>query len=179
MELDEAKYKMIIRYLTRRYIGQIGKTQLYKILFFVDMDHSKTHKKTLTGDTYIKNTYGPTPKAVETVLNELKEDGYITVMKQDTPDGREKHLILNIKEYTDDELNNALSAAELESIVRRGNYCMGKNSEELSDITHQSSVFDSLDFQEEIPNYILPYYFDEPITEREKSELDAKYLQSS
>ena len=137
MGLEEAKYKMIIRYLTRRYIGQIGKTQLYKILFFVDMDHSKTHKKTLTGDTYIKNTYGPTPKAVETVLNELKEDGYITVMKQDTPDGREKHLILNIKEYTDDELNNALSAAELESIVRRGNYCMGKNSEELSDISSE------------------------------------------
>ncbi len=175
MSLDKSKYKMIIRYIAKRYIGKVGKTQLYKILFFIDKEYSKKHKKTLTGDVYVKNNYGPTPKMIQTILDELIQEDFIIITKERTPEGHEKHLIVSSKEYTDETLNNSLTAADLEMIRDSSDFCIKQRARDLSEKTHQSSVFDSLNMDEEIPNYILPNYFDSTVTERKKEELKANY----
>lgn len=39
----------------------VGETVIYKLLYFVDFDYYEKFEEQLTGASYLKNTYGPTP----------------------------------------------------------------------------------------------------------------------
>ena len=90
--------------------------------------------------------------------------------------GMINNFLTAVTNYHDSDLNQHLSATDLQLINLYCNRCEKQKSEQLSADTHASTIFDSLEFHDEIPTYILPHYFDEAVTEREKSELNAKYL---
>ncbi len=156
------KYKMIIKYIAYHY-HDIGKTQLNKILFFIDREYYIKTQETMTGDTYIKNFYGPTPKCIMKILDNLKSEGYITFIEKRYGEKKKEVLTLT-KNYEDSELDDNLKGTEIEII---DNYCETYEempSSELTRKTHETSIFHALNYQEDIPNFILPYYFDKHIS---------------
>lgn len=52
----------------------VGETVLYKLLYFIDFDYYEKTGKSITGLTYIRNHYGPTPtKTFDSVVEAMKK----------------------------------------------------------------------------------------------------------
>ncbi|MFA6295172.1 MAG: type II toxin-antitoxin system antitoxin SocA domain-containing protein [Candidatus Paceibacterota bacterium] len=77
------KFKQVLMYVLSKIGGKpnIGKTVLYKILYFIDFDYYEKFEEQLIGARYIKNTHGPTPVAFEEIVNDLESDGKLETVK--------------------------------------------------------------------------------------------------
>lgn len=52
----------------------VGETVLYKLLYFIDFDYYEKTGRSITGLTYIRNYYGPTPtKTFDSVVEAMKK----------------------------------------------------------------------------------------------------------
>jgi transcriptional regulator with XRE-family HTH domain len=62
-ELDESKFKEILLYVLSQTANRpnVGETVLYKLLYFCDFNYYEKYRESMTGATYIKNHFGPTP----------------------------------------------------------------------------------------------------------------------
>lgn len=59
------KIREVLLYILNK-IGakpNVGETVLYKLLYFIDFDYFEQHGQSLTGLSYVRNHFGPTPKA--------------------------------------------------------------------------------------------------------------------
>ena len=158
--LNIEKYKMVVRYII--FIApDIGKTQLNKLLFFVDKYFFSKYRKTLTTDSYIINRYGPTPKSVGKILSILKSSGEIDIRKD-----FEKYSFTLKNDVYNEDLNKILTASELGVIHHVYSEHKNLNASTLSNLTH-NSIYHSLNVGDELPNFILPYYEDEAMTPEE------------
>jgi transcriptional regulator with XRE-family HTH domain len=112
----------------------VGETVLYKLLYFIDFDYYEKYGKSITGLTYVRNTYGPTPKS-------QTFNGVITAMKEaselDVVETRFfKHTQKKYLPVVQPKLKE-LSAHELahidEELARLGD----KTATELSNLSHR------------------------------------------
>lgn len=76
--LDESAYKSailyFIKYCNNKYLHA---TKLNKLLYYLDFVYFRDHNKTVTGDIYIHQGYGPVPSRVDEMLAKLKNEGAI------------------------------------------------------------------------------------------------------
>jgi uncharacterized phage-associated protein len=56
----------------------LGRTKLYKLLYYLDFISHRDTGKSVTGDVYIKQDYGPVPARVDEMITSLREEGKIT-----------------------------------------------------------------------------------------------------
>ena len=106
MSYDREKFKALVHYI----IWQAGKrdwfgaTKLNKVLWFVDARHYTLKGRSITGETYTKQEFGPVPLHVMPIGAELQQEGTIKV----TPEGDMTRLVAlrepNIGIFTDEEL---------------------------------------------------------------------------
>ncbi|HEY4487315.1 MAG TPA: Panacea domain-containing protein [Candidatus Paceibacterota bacterium] len=76
--LNTEQYKNAILYFVKYCNNDLlGKTKLYKLLYYLDFISYRDTGKSVTGDIYIKQEYGPIPSRVDEVLAELKNSGSI------------------------------------------------------------------------------------------------------
>ena len=72
-KIDENTYKnsvlYFIKYCNNKYLHA---TKLNKLLYYLDFIYFRDHKKSVTGDIYIHQGYGPVPSRVDEVLSNLK-----------------------------------------------------------------------------------------------------------
>ncbi len=77
-KLDERSYKnavlYFIKYCSNKYLHA---TKLNKLLYYLDFVYFRDHKKSVTGDVYIHQGYGPVPSRVDEILAGLKNEGAI------------------------------------------------------------------------------------------------------
>ncbi len=77
-KLNERLYKnavlYFIKYCNNNYLG---KTKLNKLLYYLDFISYRDTQKTVSGDTYIHQEYGPVPSHMDEILTELKAEGTI------------------------------------------------------------------------------------------------------
>ncbi len=80
---DMEKFKQVLQYviLKTSNTDNIGKTVLYKILYFIDFNYYELFEGKLTGETYLKYPYGPAPRDFDDVMSELKDEGLIEEKK--------------------------------------------------------------------------------------------------
>lgn len=57
----------------------LGKTKLYKLLFFADYNYWQTNGETITNDVYLKFPMGPIPYRAWDVITELEKEGVLTI----------------------------------------------------------------------------------------------------
>jgi uncharacterized phage-associated protein len=77
--LNIEQYKNAILYFVKYCNNDLlGKTKLYKLLYYLDFISYRDTGKSVTGDIYIKQEYGPIPSRVDEVIAELKSEGRIT-----------------------------------------------------------------------------------------------------
>lgn len=63
-------------------VPNLGKTKLYKLLYFLDFDHYEKYGKSVTGESYQNKELGPIPVHAEELINKMKEDGLIEIIPE-------------------------------------------------------------------------------------------------
>jgi DNA-binding XRE family transcriptional regulator/uncharacterized phage-associated protein len=142
------KFKNALLYITQKIgaLKNVGETVLYKILYFCDFDYYEKYEEQLIGATYIKNTYGPTPREFFVVVKEMIKEGKIEkVTTKHFSKDQKKYLPVqnpDLSVFTGRELQHID-----EEIARLGH----KTAKELSDFSHQDIPWISTAIGEDIP----------------------------
>jgi hypothetical protein len=81
MQFDREKFKSLMHYVIARAGDRdgFGAVKLYKVLWFADARAYMLSGGPITGETYIREKYGPVPVHALGVIDELARDGAIRV----------------------------------------------------------------------------------------------------
>ena len=81
MQFDRNKFKALLHYVIWKAGDRdgFGATKLYKVLWFSDARAFMLHKEPITGETYIREKFGPLPKHALAAIKELENEGAIRV----------------------------------------------------------------------------------------------------
>lgn len=76
---DKEKFKVAIHYIISKcgFKENVGRTVLYKLLYFSDFDFYELYERSLTGERYIRKPHGPIPTHFIDAKNELIDEGKI------------------------------------------------------------------------------------------------------
>lgn len=110
----------------------IGQTALYKLLYFIDFDYYEKRGESITGLSYIKNQFGPTPKRTfKDVVGQMKKD-------QELKEIKVKYFSMEQVRYLPviNPSFNHLSADEVKHIDGVLGRLSDKSAKELSTLSH-------------------------------------------
>jgi len=81
--IHQNKFKNVLLYLLEKCAGKpnVGETVLYKLLYFSDFNYYELYEEHLTGAQYRKLPYGPVPQKIDSLLNQMIENGSIQRFK--------------------------------------------------------------------------------------------------
>ena len=84
MDLNREKLRALVLYIIWKAGEQkdFGITKLYKTLWFSEARAYQALGRPITGETYVRQKFGPVPKHVGDVLNELERDGQIMIWSE-------------------------------------------------------------------------------------------------
>jgi hypothetical protein len=106
MEFDRTKFKRLVHYIVWK-AGKrdwFGAVKLNKVLWFVDARAYMLTGKPITGETYTRGQFGPVPKHIIPIRNELEKDGAIRITKE----GKQTRFVSIVSPepgwFSDDEL---------------------------------------------------------------------------
>lgn len=128
------KYTELLIYIIN-YVGarMLGKTKLYKILFFVDWESIKRYGTSITNDKYFKYPMGPVPENAWSLISTLKRDNTISVEM----DISENQKFMYLFKANREAIPNVFSSKEIELIVKVVDECSSKTRVELVEESHQ------------------------------------------
>ena len=87
MNYNKYTFKQIVLYIINKINKQeLGNVKLNKILWFSDLEKCKNEAYTITGETYIKQNYGPASKHLPSILRELEKIDKAIIIERETPD---------------------------------------------------------------------------------------------
>ena len=139
MNVNKSKYiaalLYFISYCNNKYLGV---TKLNKLFYYLDFIYYRDNKKSITGDKYISQKYGPVPSNLTTILDSAKKDGLLQIdeesfsingeeikkikyLTKEKPDmnvfnDKEKELLENIKnEFTSYNTDQIVLQTHLEA----------------------------------------------------------------
>ena len=77
MQFDHDKFKAILHYVVWKAGDKdgFGATKLYKVLWFSDAQSFLLHGQPITGETYVREKYGPLPRHADAIIRELANEG--------------------------------------------------------------------------------------------------------
>lgn len=127
------KFKEILLYILEK-VGarpNIGETALYKLLYFIDFDFFEKYGTKLTGASYIKNHYGPTPVEFKKIVSILESNGEIETVKS-------KYFQYDQTKYlprrtADLSVINGMEKDHIDEVLNR---LSNKTAKELSEYSH-------------------------------------------
>jgi hypothetical protein len=85
IEFDFNKFKAVIHYIISKcgFKDNVGRTVLYKLLYFSDFNYYEINEEPITGETYVKKPRGPVPVHFIDATVELKNEGKIQIHKEE------------------------------------------------------------------------------------------------
>ncbi len=92
-------------------INKLGKTKLYKLIYFCDVRNLREHGNTITDSDFIKYEQGPVPSRAEKTLKALKRSGRISVELK----SKGKHILHEVRSL-DKPMLTVFSPEELKII---------------------------------------------------------------
>lgn len=127
------KFKQVLLYVLGK-VGSkpnVGETVLHKLLYFIDFDYYEKFEENLMGATYIKNYHGPTSVELKDIVDDMRKNGEIEVVKSQYFK-YEQRKYLPIKRPN----LNVLSAREIEHIDDVLARLADKNAKEIENYSH-------------------------------------------
>ncbi len=110
----------------------VGETVLYKLLYFIDMDYYEKTSKSITGLTYVRNHFGPTPAVdFKAIVTDMQRQGELDIVET-------KYFNKTQKKYlpiASPDLDK-LTASELRHINQELARLSDKTASELSQFSH-------------------------------------------
>ncbi|MBU2104724.1 MAG: SocA family protein [Nanoarchaeota archaeon] len=151
---DKEKFKQVLHYIVSRVgtLDNVGKTILYKILYFSDFDSYELNEVPITGEKYFKLHHGPAPSDFDNIVEELEREEKIKKI-----DAKYKGL-LQIKFLSLCKPNlNLLNANELQLVEKVINKLSNMSAKQVSSYSHEDMPWKATKDNEEI-NYELVFY---------------------
>jgi len=149
LEPNYEKYKeMILAYLRKAKAtdGKVLKTKLAKMLYLADFAWFYNQLESMSGMKYRRIKYGPVPDIYFRAIDELEEDGKITI------DRKGEMLLISENRASMHQTLGSLSKDELNLIEKISIKWKDKKTNEIVDFTHHQLPF--LICQ---PDEIIPY----------------------
>lgn len=168
IEYNKEKFKQVLHYIIQKCgsLENVGKTVLYKILYFSDFDYYELYEEKLTGELYSRLELGPAPIHFDEVVKELGEEGKIkqfTVMRGDFEQQKFQSLI--------EPSTDLLDEKELQLIKDNIDRYSRMNARRISAFSHGDMPYKATE-DGEIINYEKVFYRDSLFSVREYEEDD-------
>ena len=161
------KFKQVLLYVLNK-VGakpNVGQTVIYKLLYFIDFDYYEKYEKQLMGLTYMKNTFGPTPKEFKSVVDEMIDQGEIDAVRAKHFDHKQKKYLPVVE--PDLSQFTAQEVAMIDSVLSRYS---DFSATKLSDLSHEDTPWQMAKDKENI-DYEFAFYRPERFSVREYSAL--------
>ncbi|MBA7607777.1 hypothetical protein ES703_14944 [subsurface metagenome] len=167
-QLNLEKYKQILHYIINSIgtIRNIGKTVLYKILYFCDFDFYELYEVPLIGETYRKIKYGPAPCNFDKIAKCLEQEGKVKRIKGSYK-GYSQQKFISLKKPTTD----LISKFEKELIDGVTQKLSRMNAAQISRFSHKDMPWRATG-DKEIINYELVFYRTPEFSVRKYSDED-------
>jgi transcriptional regulator with XRE-family HTH domain len=161
-KLNVNKFKNVLLYILERCAGKpnVGETVLYKLLYFSDFNYYELYEEHLTGANYCKLPYGPVPQKLDTIINDMMENGLIKRIKTEYYDKMQtRYIPLSKANLTE------LKASEKEVIDKVIEQMSDWSATAISDYSHKDLPWEVTDEGKEI-HYELAFYRELPYSVR-------------
>lgn len=160
--LQVNKFKNVLLYILERCAGKpnVGETVLYKLLYFSDFNYYELYEEHLTGAKYRKLPYGPVPQNLDTIINQMINEGQLQRVKTEHHGyPQTRYLPLEKAKLTE------LMASEKEIIDRVIEQMSDWSAAAISNYSHKDMPWIASKEGEDI-NYELVFYRDAPFSVR-------------
>jgi transcriptional regulator with XRE-family HTH domain len=160
--LQVNKFKNVLLYILERCAGKpnVGETVLYKLLYFSDFNYYELYEEHLTGAKYRKLPFGPVPQKLDTIINQMMEQGQIQRIKTEYFDKiQTRYIPLQKADLTE------LKASEKVVIDNVIAQLSDWSATAISNYSHKDMPWLASKEGEEI-NYELAFYRDAPFSVR-------------
>lgn len=133
-KINPEKLREVLLYIIEK-IGakpNVGETVLYKLLYFIDFDFYEKYGQSITGLTYVRNHYGPTPAlSFKEIVKGLEKNNELEIVET-------KFFNNTQRKYLPTKSVNleTLSANELEHINEELSKLSDKTAGELTELSH-------------------------------------------
>lgn len=161
-KLHVDKFKNILLYILSQCAGKpnVGETVLYKLLYFSDFNYYELYEEHLTGATYHKLPYGPVPQKIDSVINQMIDNGQLQRVKTDYHSYPQTRYLPLVKADL-----TQLKASEKEVIDSVIEQMSDWSATAISNYSHKDMPW-LASKEGEIVNYELVFYRDAPYSVR-------------
>jgi hypothetical protein len=148
MEFNRDKFKALVLYICAAVEDrdQLGLTKLNKILWYSDAIAYLKWREPITGETYDKRQFGPMPRDIYTVIEELEAAKVLAVSVSDHFGYKKKEFIPLIEAKTD--MFSADQIALVDDIIQA--ICDGHTAKSISKLSHDE-IWKMAKIGEELP----------------------------
>lgn len=153
---NEEKFGQVLHYIISKVgtMDKVGKTVLYKMLYFADFDFYELNEVSITGEKYFKLPRGPAPSDFDITISNLINSGKIISL-----DSKYKgYPQMKFVSLCEPDLS-LLSANELKAIERVINKLSNMTAFQVSNRSHGDMPWKATEDNEEI-DYELVFYRD-------------------
>lgn len=130
----------------------VGKTVLWKLLYFSDFDYYELYECSITNERYCKLERGPAPRDWDQVVESLVKEGKIDTKKK-LFHGKVQQKFISLRNPDLD----SLSAEELTVINNVIKKYGSMNASQISEFSHRDMPWKATDLNEDI-DYELVFY---------------------
>ncbi len=136
-QVNPEKLREVLLYVLEK-VGakpNVGETVLYKLLYFIDFDYYEKYGQSITGLTYIRNHFGPTPAVTfAEIVQGMEQRDELEIVETKFFNNKQRKYLPNIKvEFQE------LSAKELNHIIEELDRLSNKTASELSDLSRKDT----------------------------------------
>lgn len=140
----------------------VGETVLYKLLYFIDFDYYEKYGKSITGLTYARNHFGPTPtKSFVSVIEGMQQRGELDIVETPYFSHKQRKYLPTVSS----ELRS-LSANELDHVNNELIRLADKSAAELTELSHKDTPW-LASKDKEVIDYQLAMYRTDATSVRE------------
>ncbi len=138
-KFDKEKFIQILLYVIEKCGSKInvGKTVIYKLLYFIDFDYYELNEEYLTGELYRKIEHGPAPCHFEEVEKELLESKKIFKTNVDYHNYRQIKYIPLVR--ADISLLTATDKEIIDNVLER---LSSMNANQVEDYSHEDIPYE-------------------------------------
>lgn len=161
MPFNKEKFEEVLNYIISKCgtLENIGKTTIYKLLYFSDFDYFEKYETSITGEDYIKLPHGPAPTSNHFIqaIASLKAKNFIRPSRT-IYHGHPQEKFLPLKQ----PILKYLSAQELQVINQVIDRLCGLNATQISELSHMDMPWKATQ-DDDVIDYHLVFYR-EPLT---------------
>ena len=157
------KFKEVLLYVLGRVgaMPNVGKTVLFKLLYFIDFDYYEKYEEQLMGATYRKEAYGPLPVEFLQIVTQMQKNGELQEVRGKYFD-HEQIKYLPLRKANLDGFS-ANETGVIDEVLKKYG---GKSATEISEIAHRDVPWKVHDMHEVI-DYESVFYRDDAFSVRE------------